>query len=58
MNETVDKIALKSRLEIVIGELDRIHDPLDKIDRIADFIKEILNAYGTDEVVVASPIVS
>lgn len=58
MNDTIDKIVLKSRLETVICELDSIYDPLDKIDRIADFIKEILNAYGTDEVVVASPLVS
>ncbi len=55
MNETVDKKNLTAKLNTVIGELDSIHDPLDKIDRIADFIKEILIAYGTNEVVLATP---
>ena len=55
MNESVDKKSLNSRLDTVIGELEGIHDPLDKIDRIADFVKEILIAYGTNEVVLASP---
>ena len=55
MNDSVDKKILTSKLDTVIGELDSIHDPLDKIDRIADFIKEILIAYGTNEVVLATP---
>lgn len=56
MTESVDKKNLKSMLNTIIGELDSIHDPLDKIDRIADFIKEVLIAYGINEVVLATPI--
>ena len=55
MNDLVNKKGLNSQLDTVIGELNRIHDPLDKIDRIADFVKEILIAHGTNEVVLATP---
>ena len=55
MNDSVDKNSLNSKFDTVIGELKSIHDPLDKIDRIADFVKEILIAHGTNEVVLATP---
>ncbi|MBD5215526.1 MAG: hypothetical protein HDS78_03275 [Bacteroidales bacterium] len=56
MNDSIDKENLKSKLSIVISELDSIQDPLDKIDRVADFVKDILIAYDTKEVVLATPV--
>lgn len=56
MNNNVDIPALKERYKVVVADLDNYYDPIDKIEHLGDFIKEILEAYGTNEVVLAAPV--
>ena len=56
MNNNVDIPALKNRYATVVAELDNYYDPIDKIEHLGNFIKELLKAYGTNEVLLATPV--
>lgn len=56
MNNNVDIPALKERYATVVAELDNYYDPIDKIEHLGNFIKELLKAYGTNEVLLATPL--